>query len=157
MIETVRRAREADAATIVEFNRRMALETEGKSLDAGILARGVARALADDAKGFYLLAISDAAIVGQVMITREWSDWRDGWFWWIQSVYVREDWRQRGVFRALYRAVEREARAAGIVIGLRLYVERDNQPAQLTYQALGMANANYLVYEALLSDTIDSE
>ena len=105
----------------------------------------------DPAKGFYLVAESAGQIVGQLMVTYEWSDWRDGWIWWIQSVYVREDHRRHGVFRSLYEAVVEQARSAGNVVGIRLYVEKDNTRAQATYQRLGMYDASYLVLEAMLS------
>jgi ribosomal protein S18 acetylase RimI-like enzyme len=147
----VRRANAADHAVLVEYNRRMAWETERKHLDDGVLSCGVSNALADAAKGFYLVAESDGTVVGQLMITSEWSDWRDGWFWWIQSVYVREDARRHGVFRALYEESVRLAKETGNVVGLRLYVERENQRAQRTYESLGMRNAGYFVFEKMLS------
>ena len=142
-----REARADDAATIVDFNARMALETEGLTLDSAVLARGVAQALADPNKGRYLIAEADGARVGQLMFTTEWSDWRDGWFWWIQSVYVTQAARRQGVFRALYADVHARGRAAGNVIGLRLYVEEHNARAQATYAREGMARTHYLVYE----------
>ena len=147
MTLSIRPARADDAPAIVEFNRRMAHETEGLELDAAILGRGVARALADPSKGRYLLAESDGQVVGQLMFTTEWSDWRDGWFWWIQSVYVVESARRLGVFRALYDRTAELAREAGDVIGLRLYVEEHNARAQATYLKQGMARTHYLVFE----------
>lgn len=144
---SVRRARPVDAPTIVEFNMRLAEESEGKSLDPGLLAAGVAAGLADPGKALYFVAELDGAIVGQLMITREWSDWRNGWFWWIQSVYVRPEARRRGVFRALYQHVCRSAADDPEVIGLRLYVASENATAQLAYTRLGMAGTNYLVLE----------
>ena len=147
---TIRRGEPRDAAVIAEFNRRMAWETEHKALDPAVLARGVGRVFSDPARGFYLVAESAGAVVGQLMVTYEWSDWRDGWFWWVQSVYVREDHRRRGVFRALYEAVLAQARSAGDVTGVRLYVERDNTRAQATYRQLGMGDAGYLVWEVIL-------
>ncbi|HTU17286.1 MAG TPA: GNAT family N-acetyltransferase [Gemmataceae bacterium] len=147
MTLSIRRAVLADAAVVSEFNRLLAQESEGKTLDAAVLAAGVAAGLADPAKSVYFLAEEDGAAVGQIMYTMEWSDWRNGWFWWIQSVYVRAEARRRGIFRALYEHVHQAARADGQVIGLRLYVERGNQIAQETYQRMGMESAGYLVFE----------
>jgi GNAT superfamily N-acetyltransferase len=144
---SIRRAGPADAAVVTEFNRLLALESEGKALDAAVLAAGVAAGLADPNRSVYFLAEQDGAAVGQIMYTKEWSDWRNGWFWWIQSVYVRPEARRRGVFRALYEHVYQAARADGQVIGLRLYVERNNRAAQETYGHLGMQAAGYLVFE----------
>ncbi|HKB01256.1 MAG TPA: GNAT family N-acetyltransferase [Gemmataceae bacterium] len=146
----IRRADPRDTAVVAEFNRLLASETEGKILDPGVLARGVARLLADPARGFYLVAEADGQVVGQVMATFEWSDWRDGWFWWVQSVYVRDGYRRHGVFRALFTEMVRRARDAGDVIGLRLYVENQNTRAQATYEGLGLRNAGYSVRESLL-------
>jgi GNAT superfamily N-acetyltransferase len=141
----------ADASVIVEFNRCLALETEGKVLDEAILSSGVSRALADAERLRYWVAElgGSGSVVGQAAISREWSDWRDGWVWWLQSVYVAQPYRGCGVFRAIYRHIEQEARANPEVIGLRLYVENSNQPAQRTYQALGMKPGGYSVFEAL--------
>ncbi|MSR53434.1 MAG: GNAT family N-acetyltransferase [Gemmataceae bacterium] len=147
----IRRATERDAASIADFNSRMAWETEHKRLDPDVVGRGVSRVFGDSAKGFYLVAESAGEVVGQLMITFEWSDWRDGWFWWIQSVYVREDQRRSGVFRSLYEATIQLAKSEQNVVGLRLYVERDNTRAQRTYEQLGMRNADYLVQEIMLT------
>lgn len=144
---TIRRGDADDAAVIVEFNRLLAEESEGKTLDAAVVGRGVAAALADTSKGIYFLAEEDGAIAGQIMFTKEWSDWRNGWFWWIQSVYVRRQSRRRGVFRALFEHVREAARAEADVIGLRLYVEQQNHTARETYRHLGMEAAGYLVFE----------
>jgi ribosomal protein S18 acetylase RimI-like enzyme len=146
MTVSIRRAKPNDHATLVEYNRRMAWETEQKRLDDDALSQGVAAALADPAKGFYLVAEGNGEIVGQLMITSEWSDWRNGFFWWIQSVYVREDARRQGVFRCLYREVERLANETGDIVGIRLYVERDNVRAQKTYEELGMTEEAYCIY-----------
>lgn len=150
MAVTIRLAEIQDAGTIAEFNRRMARETEHKELDGTVLARGVARVFEEARRGFYLVAEADGEVVGQLMVTFEWSDWRDGWFWWVQSVYVRPDHRRRGVFQTLYQATLDRARAAGDVVGVRLYVERDNATAQATYRHLGMGDAGYLVWEIML-------
>jgi len=147
----VRPAAAADLATIVAFNRLLALETEAKVLDPAILEAGVACALADPDRLRYWVAElrGPARVVGQAAVTREWSDWREGWIWWFQSVYVDQAFRGRGVFRGLYDQIRGEARSAPDVIGLRLYVEDANQSAQRTYQALGMKPGGYSVYEEL--------
>lgn len=144
---TVRPATPADAVTITAFNLALALETESKRLDPATLAAGVAACLADPAKGFYRMAEQGGDIVGQLLVTTEWSDWRNGWFWWIQSVYVAPAVRRGGVFRALYHHVESAAAADPAVIGIRLYVERDNARAQAVYAALGLTLEPYLVME----------
>ena len=144
---SIRQAVAADAAVIVEFNRLLAEESEGKMLDVAVLAAGVAAGLADPRKSVYFLAEEDGLALGQIMFTTEWSDWRNGWFWWIQSVYVRPQARRCGVFRALFEHVRQTARADGQVIGLRLYVERENRIAQETYRGMGMDAAGYLVFE----------
>jgi GNAT superfamily N-acetyltransferase len=146
----IRRADPGDIVVVAEFNRLLAWETEAKTLDPAVLARGVARLLADPAKGFYLVAEADGRVVGQLMATFEWSDWRDGWFWWVQSVYVRDEYRRQGVFRALFAELVRRARNAGDVIGLRLYVENGNTRAHATYDQLGLKDAGYSVRESLL-------
>src|SRR5437667_4669048 len=102
---TVRRATPADTATMVEFNRLLALESEGKTLDPAVLSAGVKAGLSDPKKALYFVAEDDRAVVGQMMVTFEWSDWRNGWMWWIQSVYVRTDARRRGIFSSLYEHV----------------------------------------------------
>ncbi len=144
---SIRQAVSSDVAIVVEFNRLLAEESEGKTLDFQLLRRGVEAGLADPRKSVYFLAEEDGSALGQIMFTTEWSDWRNGWFWWIQSVYVRPDARRRGVFRALFEQVRQAARAEEEVIGLRLYVERENQTAQETYRKMGMDAAGYLVFE----------
>ncbi len=147
MPPSIRRATPADAPVIIEFSRRLAEESEGKALDRALLTAGVAAALADPNKGPYFLAEEGGEAVGQMQVTFEWSDWRHGWFWWVQGVYVREDARRRGVFRALYAHVEGEARRDPTVIGLRLYVEENNRAARQTYDRLGLKPTGYLVLE----------
>lgn len=147
MAWTVRPAAPADEETVVEFNRLLALESEGKSLDRALLAPGVRAGLADAHKGRYFVAEDRGRIIGQMAITYEWSDWRNGWFWWIQSVYVVADYRRRGVFRALFEYVQDSARRDPEVIGLRLYVERGNLDAQKTYRSLGLKDTGYFVLE----------
>ena len=143
----LRRGTPSDAAVIAEFNQRLAFETEGKTLDAATIFAGVEAVLADPERGRYFVAERDGAVVGQLMITTEWSDWRNGWIWWIQSVYVHKDARRQGVFRALYEHALKVARAEPCVVGLRLYVEHDNHAAQETYLRLGMERTGYLVLE----------
>jgi GNAT superfamily N-acetyltransferase len=147
----IRDARCADAPVIVEFNRCLALETEGKVLDEAVLLSGVSRALAEPNRLRYWVAELGGlgTVVGQAAISFEWSDWRDGWVWWLQSVYVAQPYRGFGVFRSLYRHIEQEARGNPDVIGLRLYVEDSNEPAQRTYQALGMKPGGYSIYQSL--------
>jgi ribosomal protein S18 acetylase RimI-like enzyme len=144
---SLRQAVPADAPIVVEFNRLLALESEGLTLDLTLLAPGVAAALADPRKGLYFVAEEDGEVVGQVMITYEWSDWRNGWIWWIQSVYVRPEYRGRGVFRALYEHIYKMAAADPEIIGLRLYVEQENLRAQEVYRRLGMERTGYFVLE----------
>lgn len=138
----IRAAVPGDTTFLVECNLAMASETEHKSLDREVLARGVAAVFEDPRRGFYLVAEGGGESAGSLLVTYEWSDWRNGEWWWIQSVYVTAAQRRRGVFRALYAEVEKRARAAGAV-GLRLYVERDNTRAQQTYASLGMEEEPY--------------
>ena len=136
-----------DVDHLARFNAAMALETEHKILDPATLRAGVEEILAEPQRGFYLVAESDANVVGCLMITYEWSDWRNGNWWWFQSVYVAPDARRAGIFRQLFADVERRAREAEEVIGLRLYVERDNAAAQRTYASLGMSETAYRLFE----------
>jgi GNAT superfamily N-acetyltransferase len=147
MALTIRLGTAADVELIAEFNCRLAQESENKTLDRPVITAGVRAALADPHKGPYYLAEEDGVVLGQMQITFEFSDWRNGWLWWIQGVYVRAEARRRGVFRALYEHVYQLARQDPEVIGLRLYVERDNQAAQQTYLRLGMTWSNYLILE----------
>jgi GNAT superfamily N-acetyltransferase len=143
----VRRASPPDLPCLVQFNASMARETEGKTLDPPTLERGVTAVLEREGLGFYLLAeVADQA-AGQLLVTTEWSDWRNAYFWWIQSVYVAPQYRRRGVYRALDQWVRAEARQQGNVCGVRLYVDRDNLTAQRTYQGLGMSPSRYDMYE----------
>ena len=122
----------------------LALESEHRHLDPVVLAAGVATALADPDRAHYILAEEAGEVVGQVMLTREWSDWRNGWIWWLQSVYVRADFRRRGVFRLLFEHVEERIGRDPTVLGLRLYVEHENKVAQETYAHLGMDESGLL-------------
>jgi ribosomal protein S18 acetylase RimI-like enzyme len=145
----IRLATPQDAPVLVEFNGAMALETEGKELLPGVIGAGVRSLLGNPASGFYVVAETEDRVVGSLMITKEWSDWRNGTFWWIQSVYVRPEFRRQGVYKRLYRHVQEMAAQDPAVCGFRLYVERENGRAQATYQALGMKETRYLVFEEL--------
>ena len=147
----IREARSADGRTLARFNALMAEETEGKTLDPDLINPGVQALLEDATKGRYWVAEAGEEIIGQLMVTYEWSDWRNGNIWWIQSVYVPSKWRRKGIFTALYRHVESTAAAEPGVIGLRLYVEENNTRAQQTYEALGMTKPSYLVMESMLN------
>ncbi len=142
----IRDAIRSDIDFLVECNAAMALETERKALDRAVLTRGTQAVFDDPRRGFYLIAERDGESVGCLLITFEWSDWRDGDWWWFQSVYVLPHARRGGVFRALYHEVERRARATPGVVGLRLYVERDNAHAQRTYESLGMEEEPYKIF-----------
>jgi GNAT superfamily N-acetyltransferase len=144
---TIRQARPADAAVIADFNSRLAWETEHRRLASATVRRGVEALLGDPAKGIYFVAELEGVVVGQLLVTYEWSDWRNGNFWWIQSVYVAADFRQGGVFRALFEQVRQQARDRDDVCGLRLYVERDNARAQGAYEKLEMQRAHYDIFE----------
>lgn len=145
---TVRAAVLTDVEFLVDGNARMAMETESLELDRARLRAGVAAVFADPGRGFYLIAEVDGERAGQMMITYEWSDWRNGVFWWIQSVYTVPELRGRGAFKALYGAVEAMARERGGVCGLRLYVEAHNETAQATYRRCGMSETVYRMFEA---------
>jgi GNAT superfamily N-acetyltransferase len=145
----IRPARPDDLETIVEFNAALAWESEHLKLDRATLHAGVTAGLTDTNKACYFMAESNGQVVGQLMLTLEWSDWRNGWLWWIQSVYVVPEARRQGVFRALYQHVAEAARCAGNVVGLRLYMERDNSRAEATYLALGMERTKYVVLERI--------
>lgn len=146
MSTTIRTATEDDLGRIVLFNQAMARETEGRELDRRTLAKGVERLLKQPARGRYFVAEREDEIVGQLMITTEWSDWRNGEIWWIQSVYVSKRYRRSGIYRQLHQYA-RDLAHADRAIGLRLYVERDNQPAQAAYRAMGMIESSYRVFE----------
>lgn len=144
----IRAAVAGDAAIIAEFNTAMAWESEGIALDGATLRAGVSAALADPAKAFYLLAEVSGNPVGQLMVTTEWSDWRNGWIWWIQSVYVKPERRRQGVYRRLYRRLQEIAAERGDIRGMRLYVMRENWRAKRTYESLGMSHSEYDLYES---------
>jgi len=145
----IRPAAPEDWQTIVDFNCRLADESEGKKLDRAHVEPGVRALLADPRKGRYLVASVDGRIVGQLMHTYEWSDWRNGDIWWLQSVYVEPEFRRGGVFRALFNRLRQDAEADPDVVGLRLYVEEHNHHAHKTYLNLGLAQAGYVVMEKM--------
>jgi len=152
----IRDAVPTDRDLIAEWMIAMAWETEHKRLDPDTVHAGVANGLADAAKARYFIAMREADVgghetiavpAGTLMLTHEWSDWRNGDWWWIQSVYVAQAHRRQGVYNALHRHVAALAQATPGVVGLRLYVERANADAQQTYAAMGMADAGYDIYE----------
>ncbi|HVN43487.1 MAG TPA: GNAT family N-acetyltransferase [Steroidobacteraceae bacterium] len=151
---TVRSAEFRDLEFIARGNAAMALETEHRSLDEYTVRRGVLAAFEEPARGRYFVVETDGRVVGQLLITYEWSDWRNGAFWWIQSVYVLPEARRSGAFRALYQHVEGLARRTPEVCGLRLYVELDNERAQATYRRCGMVDAGYRVMEVDYSGAV---
>ena len=144
---SVRRAEPRDAIQIVRFQQDMALETEGKTLDKSLINAGVDAVFGDPDKGFYLVAEVSGEVIGSLLITYEWSDWRNATFWWIQSVFVDADYRRRGVYTAMHDYVLTQARESDDICGVRLYVERSNHIAQQTYKSLGMDHSHYDLYE----------
>ena len=147
----VRPARPDDAAVIASFNAALAKETEEVVLDPAVIGPGVEAALGDPARSLYFVAEEGGSVVGQTMVTYEWSDWRNGFLWWIQSVYVEPAAREKGVFKALHARVREEARKAGAV-GIRLYVFDGNKRAQEVYARLGMKDGRYRVLEQMFGE-----
>ncbi|WAI01684.1 GNAT family N-acetyltransferase [Methanogenium organophilum] len=141
-----------DGDIIAARNGEMAFETEGHVLDSDTARKGAMSVLEDPAKGWYLVAEHEGAIIGQCMITLEWSDWRNGQIWWIQSVYIIPECRRKGVFSEMYAWIDAEARRQPDVVGLRLYVEHENLAARGAYRMLGMEEAPYVMYEALFPE-----
>lgn len=144
---SIRKGDSSDLASLVAFNQAMAIETEGKQLDTETLTSGVLTLLENNNRGFYLVASQDGEIAGSLMVTYEWSDWRNADFWWIQSVYIKPEYRRQGIYSALYQQVQSLAENTKGVCGYRLYVEKDNLVAQKTYQKLAMHESHYLMYE----------
>ncbi|MDD2491471.1 MAG: GNAT family N-acetyltransferase [Bacteroidales bacterium] len=140
-------AKEADLSQMVDFQLEMALETEGLKLDSLVLERGITSALKDSSKANYFVAQINDKPVGMLMLTTEWSDWRNGWVWWIQSVYVIPEMRKEGVFGALYSYVKQLVISRKDVMGIRLYVDKRNSKAQRVYEAVGMTGEHYSTYE----------
>ncbi|MFN9880458.1 MAG: GNAT family N-acetyltransferase [Planctomycetota bacterium] len=145
----IRRGELRDTAVLAGFNIAMAAETESLELLPEVISAGVAAILADPGRGCYLLAEFGGEVAGALMVTSEWSDWRNGFFWWIQSVYVRPEFRRQGIYRSLHEHLRQLAKTEPNVCGLRLYVERENERAQATYSRLGMRETHYLLYEEL--------
>jgi GNAT superfamily N-acetyltransferase len=145
----VRPAAAPDAAAIAEFQLRMARETEGLELDRDTLTQGVAGVFADPSRGTYWVAASGGRVLASLLVTCEWSDWRNGTVWWIHSVYVLPEARGRGVFRRLYEDLRRRVEETPGLKGLRLYVERSNRAAQEVYERLGMTKEHYELFEWL--------
>jgi ribosomal protein S18 acetylase RimI-like enzyme len=147
----VRRARPEDAATIVSFSAAMALETEGRRLDLDRLYDGTIALLESPDRGFFMVAgleqADDRRLLGQLMITYEWSDWRNGAFWWIQSVYVDPAWRRQSIFRRMHETVMATAKTSPNVCGVRLYVEESNGAAQAVYRKVGLTPLSYAIFE----------
>ncbi|MGO4894064.1 GNAT family N-acetyltransferase [Flavobacterium sp. W21_SRS_FM6] len=143
----IRVADENDIPSLVEFNLNMAFETEQKRLNTKVLTSGVSALVKDVNKGYYLVAETADQVVGSLMVTTEWSDWRNAVFWWIQSVYIVPEHRRKGIYAQLYTKVKELAKTQGNICGFRLYVEKENVVAQQTYQALGMHESHYLMYE----------
>jgi len=143
----IRKAQIEDLETIVKFNYNLAKQTENKELDLEILTKGVQAILSDSAKGQYYVYVIDDKVVGQIMHTSEWSDWRNGTFLWVQSVYVDEEHRRKGIFKELYNYVKQICDNDEDIAGIRLYVEKDNLNAKATYKSLGMDECNYHMYE----------
>jgi GNAT superfamily N-acetyltransferase len=149
----IREATLADARVIADFNVRLADETEGLRLDPARVQAGVDAILKDPSKGIYFVAEMDGVVVGQTMITYEWSDWRNGNLWWIQSVYVKAEFRGQGVFQRLFQHIRALASRKNDVAALRLYVHAENERAHRSYQKLGMSRTKYEVFELdLLKD-----
>lgn len=144
----IRIAEKEDIPSLVEFNQAMAMETEGRHLPDDVIAGGVHGVFEDRGKGFYVVAEdADGKIIGGLMITYEWSDWRNSWFWWIQSVYILPEARGRHIYSMLYDHVKDLARKRGDVFGFRLYVEKENAHAKKVYEKVGMEECQYLMYE----------
>ncbi|MBO2602391.1 GNAT family N-acetyltransferase [Shewanella algae] len=143
----IRKGTPKDTEALVAFNQAMAQETEGLALDSDTLSQGVSTLLENPAKGFYLVAEIEGEIAGSLMVTFEWSDWRAADYYWIQSVYIKPEHRQKGIYRALYQEVKTLAEKQGGAASFRLYVEQENTRAQQAYQSLGMSQSHYLMYE----------
>lgn len=139
-----------DAASLIEFNQAMALETEDKQLETDILRNGVEAIFVSSDKGFYVVAEGSGKIIGGLMITFEWSDWRNKWFWWIQSVYILPEARGKKIYSRLYDFVKEKAKSQENVCGFRLYVEKENINAQKVYKKVGMQSSHYLMYEEMI-------
>lgn len=144
---TIEQANISDASAITQFQVDMAAETECTTLNREVVLKGVTEGLKDKTKGIYLVARNDEGRpVASLMLTREWSDWNCAWYWWIQSVYVRPEYRRHNIYRSMYTKVKEMAKEANVFC-VRLYVDKTNQRGLSTYQALGMQESHYLLYE----------
>lgn len=143
----IRKALNKDIDVIARYNYNLAYETENKILDMNILTKGVEAIIKDENKGIYHVCEINGEVVGQIMYTFEWSDWRNGTFLWIQSVYVNKEFREMGVFKALYKFIRDIADNDNNICGIRLYVEKENTIAKKTYKNIGMKECNYYIYE----------
>ena len=143
---TITRGKASDIDAIVRFQADMAMESEGTRLDMDRLTLGVSSAINDEQKGIYLVARANDTPIGSLMLTREWSDWNNQWYWWIQSVYVMPEYRKKGVYKALYTTLKDMARENG-VSQIRLYADKSNVSAQHVYKRLGMHESHYLMFE----------
>jgi len=140
---------ESDIEAIAQFQVDMALESEGTKLDHELVLKGVTAAVADPAKGTYIVARDGEKTIGSLMLTKEWSDWNNQFYWWIQSVYVKPEYRGKGAYRAMYEKIKQMAKEQGVT-QIRLYVDKTNYSAQKVYQKLGMAECHYYMYEEVL-------
>ena len=147
-METIRKAVQSDSGSIIAFQQAMALETEGLDLEIDLLTKGVAAVFEIPARGQYWVCEIDGEVIASLLITYEWSDWRNADVWWFQSVYVIPEHRRKGIFRKMYDTIKREAEASSVA-GLRLYVESNNLNARKTYEAMGMSSEHYTMYEWL--------
>lgn len=143
----IRQATETDAPSIVEFQLAMAWETENLKLDEPTVVKGVAAVFADSSKGVYYVAETDGKVVGSLLTTFEWSDWRNGTVLWIQSVYVRPEYRKRSIFSKLYKHVQKMVVESANLRGIRLYADKTNTPAHGVYEHMGMTAEHYQMYE----------
>jgi ribosomal protein S18 acetylase RimI-like enzyme len=143
---TITRGETSDIDAIVRFQADMAMESEGIMLDMCRLTSGVTSAMKDESKGTYLVARANGTPIGSLMLTREWSDWNNQWYWWIQSVYVMPEYRNQGIYRAMYTTLKDMARESG-VSQIRLYADKSNVSAQHVYKRLGMHESHYLMFE----------
>ena len=149
---TIRMGNSDDADTIAIFNVELARESEDIKLDPATVIKGVHALLEQPQYGFYVVAEQDGIILGSLMITYEWSDWRNGVLWWVQSVFVRPEYRRQGVLRNIFTFLREKAKQQGNVCGFRLYVEKNNHNAQTGYERFGMKKAGYDMYEDLFQE-----
>lgn len=138
-----------DIEIIAQFQVDMAMESEGTLLNKDIVSKGVSAAMADPNKGCYYVARVDGQAVGSLMVTQEWSDWNNGWYWWIQSVYVKPEYRRQGIYKSMYHTVCAHAKQQNVA-QVRLYVDKTNTRGQMVYSSLGMQESHYLIYETTL-------